>query len=38
VAGIQSKPAYLAADENRDRALDRTEYLNALVEQARGAK
>jgi hypothetical protein len=38
VAGIQSKPAYLAADANRDGALDRAEYLNALVEQARGAK
>jgi hypothetical protein len=38
VAGIKSKPAYLAADADRDTALDSAEYLNALMEQARGAK
>jgi len=38
VAGIKSKPAYLAADADRNGALDRAEFLNALVEQARGTK
>jgi hypothetical protein len=38
VAGIKSKPAYLAADSDGDGTLDRAEYLAALVEQARGAK
>jgi hypothetical protein len=38
VAGIKSKPAYLAADADGDGTLDRAEFLNALVGQARGVK
>jgi hypothetical protein len=38
VAGIKSKPAYLAADADHNGVLDGAEFLNALVEQARGVK
>ena len=38
VAGIKSKPAFLAADADNDGVLNRGEFLNALVGQSRGVK